>query len=93
MKKLFATLAFLMGFTSFSQSIIEINYSLYNDTIQDKYEVVVDWSIKIDLQYDKIHVWEEGFEQGKLILVILETKGPLYQSAHDSDDLYKYYQF
>jgi len=93
MKKLFTTLAFLISFTSFSQSIIEVNYSKYDNTIEDKYEAIVNWNIKIDLQYDKIYVWEEGFEHDRIIFDILEAKGPSYQSANGSDESYKYYSF
>jgi len=53
MKKLFTTLGFLISFTLFSQSIIEVNYSKLDNTTEDKYEKVGDWNIKIDLQYDK----------------------------------------
>ena len=93
MKKLFTTLAFLISFTLFSQYIIEVNYSKLDNTIEDKYEKVGNWNIKIDLQYDKIYLWEEGFEHDRLTFDISESTGPFYQSANGNDESYKYYQF
>jgi len=89
MKKLFTTLAFLISFTLFSQYIIEVNYSKLDNTIEDKYEKVGNWNIKIDLQYDKIYLWEEGFEHDRLTFDISESTGPFYQSANGNDESYK----
>lgn len=84
-------LILLLSLVSYSQSTILVEYSYYDYTPKEQFEIYQPYSIEIDLQNNKIYVGRKNYE--KVTFDITETNGPLYQSAHNSDDLLKYYQF
>lgn len=84
-------LILLLSMVSYSQSTISVEYSYYDFTPKEQFEIYQPYSIEIDLQNGKIYVRQKDYE--KITFDITETNGPLYQSARNSDDLLKYYQF
>ena len=91
MKKSISILIFIISFSIYGQSNIDITYSHFECTTTTEYDPNKSHRIIIDLSNQKITVKDSGYED--LVFYITETSGPLYQSDNEKEDIHKYYQF